>query len=91
MGDLHSCWSTLTSPVRIGSRTISADDLDARVVCEPLGERLGSAIRKQIKASRPLQVNDDRSVGLSSPHRPVVNANDSGLGSLLERRLTHRA
>lgn len=64
----------------VGSGAISGNDLNGRVGAQPIGNRSRLSAFKYLDWFTPLKVDDDRSVVMPAPDRPVVDADDSRCG-----------
>ena len=70
----------LAGPLGIGARPIPRDHLHAWVLPEPLGHRLGGAIREERHGLAACQVDQDGTRGLAFAQRPVIHPQHPGRG-----------
>lgn len=76
IGHLDGSWRPAPCSLGINSSAITRDNLDPWPALQPVGHAIRVAIGQQIKNAISLQVADDRSVALSAPPRPIVDAHD---------------
>lgn len=65
VGDLRGCRSPLPRALGIGGRAITRNDLDSRMLAQPLGQSLGRALRQQRNRVAALQVNQHGAIALA--------------------------
>jgi hypothetical protein len=80
VGDLDRLRRPGPGPVRVRSRPVSADDLDAGVSGEPVREGPGVAAFQEVERGAGLDVDEQRAVVLAAPDREVVDPEHPGLG-----------
>jgi hypothetical protein len=73
ISDLNSTRRTLADAVGVGTCTIAGDDLDARAVPQPSGQRCGFTIREKVDHLVRLQVDQHSAVVTATSPRPVVD------------------
>jgi hypothetical protein len=76
--NLDGCGRTGRRTLGIALRTIAADYLHSGALCQPVAKRFPFPIRQEVDGPVSLQINQDRAIPLTTPHRPIVNANDVG-------------
>src|ERR671938_2171957 len=59
--------------IAIGARTVAADDLNTRMLLQPIGEGLGGAIRQEVNRAMRVKINDNRAIGLAFTFGPVID------------------
>ena len=77
VGDLHRVRQGARDGTAIAAVAVPGDDLDAGTRPQPGLHRRGLAIRQQVDHPVPLQIADQRAVTLTTPPRPVINADDA--------------
>jgi hypothetical protein len=65
--DLRRCRGSLVGTMGIGLRAIAGDARDARMLLEPLGQRLGTAIGEEPDRLAALQIDQHGAIGLAVP------------------------
>jgi hypothetical protein len=75
VGDLHSVWRTLSDTVGVGPGTVARDNLDARVLTEPVGQRCCLPIGQQIHDPIALQIDQNGSIPMATTPSPVIDRN----------------
>jgi hypothetical protein len=83
---LHGSWRPAPCAIGIETGTITRDNLDPWPALQPSGYAVCVAIRQQIKNTITLQIADNRSIPLSAPPRPIVDAYDRGGNEAGHRR-----
>ena len=78
---LLSLWCALTGSVRIEAITIAVDDLDFRMLLEPICRSICPAICQQIHHTAALQVDDNRAEFGALPPSPLIDTSDPDPGS----------
>ena len=78
--DLSRLWRTLACGVGIKTSPIAADNLDLRMLLEPVSRGSGRAIRQQLHPLTTLQVHDDRPEIRAFPPSPFIDAGDTDQG-----------
>ena len=76
--DLGGFGCPLVRAISIGFRPITGDDLHPQMFPEPLGQRLGGAIREERDRLAALQIDQHRAIGLAFPHREIVHTEHGG-------------
>jgi hypothetical protein len=73
-GDLDRVGGALPGAVRIGSGALPGDHADAGMGLSPQGDGLRLTIGPEGERSMPLEINQHRSIDLTFPNGPVVDA-----------------
>ncbi|ESZ04466.1 hypothetical protein X737_36885 [Mesorhizobium sp. L48C026A00] len=76
----------LTDSLRIQAAAVSADDLDGRVVPQPLCCTLDAPIIENVNNRATLEINHDGAVSRRSPPTPVIYADHPNLGGAVSGR-----
>ena len=77
VGDLPRLRRTLLRALGERTAAIAADDLDTRMLLEPICCHAGSALRKKIDNLPLFQIHDDGPVSRALAPCPIVDAHDS--------------
>jgi hypothetical protein len=77
---------TLANSLRIKAAAIPADDLDGRVLSQPLGRSLDTAVIQNVDNRATLEINHDGPVSCCSSPAPVIDANHPNLGCAVSNR-----
>jgi hypothetical protein len=85
VSDLSRLRRALARGVCIKSSAIAADDLDFRMLLEPVSRGPGRAIRQQFHHLATLQVDDDRPESHTFPPSPFIDAGDTDNGTVGRR------
>jgi hypothetical protein len=72
--DLHRVRGALGHPGRIGFRPIACHNPHLGMGLEPGGHCLGGTVLEQIDWAVPVQIDDDRAIGVAFPFGPIVDA-----------------
>src|SRR6266516_1231681 len=72
--NLLSLWRSLPCTICTCATAIPADDFHTRVSEQPLFERLGFSIRKQVERNPSFEVDEDRSIAPSPAETKVIHA-----------------
>ena len=88
---LYSLRRSLAHAVRIRSRPITADDINAGMVDQPVCQRLGAAVGQEIDEVVALQVGEDGSIGPATSETPVIHAQHLRGRRGREHRLSHQS
>jgi len=81
VSDLACLWCTLTGRVGIKAIAIAVDNLDFRMLPEPICHPVCRAIGKQIHHTAALQVRDNRAEFRALPPSPLIDTGDPDRGS----------
>ena len=73
IGDLNSARRTLTDTIGIRTCTIASDDLDARAIPQPIGQRRGFTIREKVDDLVRPQIDQHGAVVTATPPCPVID------------------
>jgi hypothetical protein len=73
VGYLDGLRSTLCNASSVFSRAISGDDLDTRMLPQPIGKSLGASVGQNIYGAALLQVNEYRTVGSALSACEIIN------------------
>src|SRR4051794_1114056 len=90
VGNLDGVWRTPACTVRVGAGTITADHADARVLTQPGYQAGRRPIWQKIDRTPTLQINQNRSVPLTTSPGPVVNAKYPWRLGRRQRRCAHQ-
>ncbi len=74
VGDLHGLGCASMGAVGVGTGAISAHDLDAGVLAQPVGEGVGLPVSQQLHRSVAGHVDQDAAVDVAAAQREVVDA-----------------
>jgi hypothetical protein len=74
VGDLQSVGGTAPGTFGIGARPVTADDLDAGMAGQPLGQRPGLTGGEHINHAMVFDAGQDSGVRLAAADREVVHA-----------------
>jgi hypothetical protein len=85
--NLQGMGRTITNRLRISLGSVTGDNLNSRMVTQPLTDAFGSSVRKQVNDVPTLMVNQDSAIALSLPDCPVVDAQNSWGRTFRERAL----
>ncbi len=77
VGDLPRLRRAFMCALGEGTAAIAADDLDVRMLLEPVRCRARRTIRQKVDHLTPLQVDDDGPISGTLSPRPIVNAHHS--------------
>lgn len=86
IGDLPGLRCAFTDGLRIQAATVSADDLDRRMVPQPPGCTIDTPIIENVDDRATLEINHDSAVSRRSPPAPVIDANHPNLGGAVSNR-----
>jgi len=75
VGDLDGLRRSFARSCRIFGRTVSADQLDAWMCCEPSGNGFYRPIRQQVNGHGPFEITQERPIPMSTFPGPVVDTN----------------
>jgi hypothetical protein len=81
VSNLNRIRRSLTYAIGIGPSPIARDDLNTRVMSQPLSQAFSLPIRQQVNDRIALQVNKDRPVATAATPRPVIDGEDARHGS----------
>jgi hypothetical protein len=79
----------LASAIGVGASPIATENLHARMILQPGGERLAGPFRQQIDDGMPFLVKQDGAVGPTALPGPVVHSQDAGRCFLGQRQRAH--
>ncbi len=79
IGYLPGLRCAFTDGLRIETTAVPADDLDGRVVTQPLGRTLDAAIVQYVDNRATLEINHDGPIVCRTPPTPVIDANHPDL------------
>ncbi len=82
IGNLHCLGRARASALRVGASSVSADDLDARMLDQSITERLGLVVGQQVDGLAGVHVHEHRAVELPTTEREVIDAQDPRGGAL---------
>lgn len=86
IGHLPRLRCTFTDGLRIQTAAIPADDLDRRMVTQPLGRTLDAPIVQNVDHRAALEINHDGPIACRPPPTPVIDANHPNLGIAMSNR-----
>jgi hypothetical protein len=72
INDVLGQWSAFRRPASIFTGTISTDQFDSWMLFEPLREGIGGSVWEQINRTVHLQIDEDRSIGLTTTESKVI-------------------
>ena len=75
IGYLPGLRCAFTDGLRIETAAVPADDLDGRMVTQPLGRTLDAAIVQYVDNRATLEINHDGPIVCRTPPTPVIDAN----------------
>jgi hypothetical protein len=81
ISNLPRLWCALTGRVRIQTVSIAVDNLDFRMLLEPICHLCCCAIRQQIDYTAPLQVHDNGAKLCALPPSPLIDTSDTDCSS----------
>ena len=88
---VHGMRRSPAHAVRIRSSPVAADNGDAGMIDQPVGQRLSAPVGQEIYQLVSLQVRQERPIGSAASETPVIHAqHPRGWGSG-KRRLSHHA
>lgn len=79
IGYLPGLRCAFTDGLRIETAAVPADDLDGRMVTQPLGRTLDAAIVQYVDHRATLEINHDGPIVCRTPPTPVIDANHPNL------------
>jgi hypothetical protein len=77
VSDLSGFRRTLPSAFGVRSCSVTADDLHCRMIMQPFGKRVRFAIRQQVDGLPTFKIHQNRSVAMTPPPRPIIDAEHS--------------
>src|SRR6266566_7069662 len=80
--NLLSLWCSLPRSFGKRTTTIAADDLHTRMGQQPLFERLGLAIGKQVDGNPPFEIDEDRSIAPAAAKTKIIHPQHPRRGHL---------
>jgi hypothetical protein len=81
INDLPRLWCALTGRVRIEAIAIAVDDLDFRMLLEPVCHSVCRTVCQQIHHTAALQVHDNGAEFCTLPPSPLIDTSDPDCGS----------
>ena len=91
VGDLGGGGCPLARALGVGLRAITRDHFNPRMLSQPLGEGVGSAIREERDRLVTLQIDQHGPIGVALPQGKIVHAQDGGGGARRDRQLAEQA
>lgn len=89
IGNVQRVRSALTCTVGICTCTIAANNFDAGMIPQPLGQRLSGAIGQEVNRALQFAINQDGAVGMAFAECKIVDADDPWSRWCGQRALLH--